>query len=164
MNAENGDVMSQLEALRSQLMSAKKVPLMEDMFVINKTEVMDILDDIRANFPTEIASAKNVLRTRDEFIANAKIEAEKLKAQAKDEIARLVEQQEIVRASKERARQIADSTRKKVDEMIHEAERQAAEIKKAARENTEESYRRIDAALTRAHDEVRQAWQTFRNN
>jgi ElaB/YqjD/DUF883 family membrane-anchored ribosome-binding protein len=144
--------------------NTKKVPLMEDLFLINKTEAMDILDDIRANFPTEIASARNIIRTRDEYIANAKIEAEKLKAHAKDEIARLVEQEQVVKSSKDRARQIAEATRKKVDEMIREAERQAAEIRKSARENTDESFRKIDAALSKAHDDVRQAWQNFRNS
>ena len=161
---EGGDVMSRIEQLRQQITSAKKVPLMEDMYIINKTEVLDLLDDIRANFPTEIASARNVVRNRDEYIANARLEAEKLKSMAKEEISRLVEQQEIVRQSRERARQIAETTRNKVSETLNEAKRQAEEIKKAAREATEESFRRMDAAISQAREEVRQAWQTFRIN
>ena len=55
---------------------AKNMPLSSDKCVLERDRALDLIDDIRAQFPVELGEAKKLVASRNDYIAAAKREAE----------------------------------------------------------------------------------------
>ena len=140
-----------LRLLHGMINEAVGVPLGAGKCVIDRDKALDILDEIKGQFPTEIAEAKRLLDARADFINNAKREAEAIKKAAEDEARRLVDQQEIIKAS-----------RVKSNEMLAYAESSSTELRRAANEYVDDAMHRTEDALSTALDEIKRSRQRFR--
>ena len=140
-----------LNMLHAMIDEAWGPPLGGGKCVVDRERALDILDEIRGQFPTEIAEAKRLLNARAEFITNAKREADDIKRTAEEQARRLIDEQEIIRVS-----------RSKSNEMLTHAETSATEIKRVANEYVDDSMMRTEEALTAALEEIRQSRQRFR--
>jgi len=140
-----------LNMLHGMITEAVGVPLGAGKCVVDRDKALDILDEIRGQFPTEIAEAKRLLDARADFINNAKREAEAIKKAAEDEARRLVDQQEIIKAS-----------RVKSNEMLAYAESSSTELRRAANEYVDDAMHRTEDALSTALDEIKRSRQRFR--
>jgi cell division septum initiation protein DivIVA len=141
-----------IEMLYNMVSDAWGLPLGAEKCVIERDKVLDLLDEIKAQLPTELAEAKRLVNARAEFIANAKKEADTIKKAAEEHARRLVEEQAILKTAKAKA-----------NEIISIAESKAAELKKAANEYADDALRRTESAIAEALDEVRQSRVRFRS-
>jgi cell division septum initiation protein DivIVA len=141
-----------IEMLYNMVSDAWGLPLGAEKCVIERDKVLDLLDEIKAQLPTELAEAKRLVSARAEFIANAKKEADTIKKAAEEHARRLVEEQAIVRTAKTKG-----------NEIISVAETKSAELKKAANEYADDALRRTESAIAEALDEVRQSRIRFRS-
>ena len=57
-----------LEMLYETIREARGFPLVAEKCVIERDKALDLLDEIRAKFPTELAEAKRLVDARTEFI------------------------------------------------------------------------------------------------
>ena len=87
MSTEVDEVLDRLSALVEQ---ARAVP-MSASCVVNRDEVLTLLDDARATLPSALARAERVLRERQSLLAGAEEQADDVVAQAHAEQARLLE-------------------------------------------------------------------------
>ena len=140
-----------LNMLHAMITEAWGVPLGAEKCVIDRDKALDILDEIRGQFPTEIAEAKRLLDARQDFINNAKREADVIKRNAEEQARQLVDDQEIIRVS-----------RKKSNEMLTHAEASSNELRRVANEYVDDSMQRTEDALAVALDEIRQSRARFR--
>ena len=62
------------------------LPLGAEKCVIERDKVLDIIDEIKAQFPQELAEAKRLVSARDEFISSAKREAEAMRKSAEEQM------------------------------------------------------------------------------
>ena len=76
--ANNNDVIELLDILYGMVTEAWGVPLGNDKCIIEREKAIDIISEIKANLPSSIAEAQRLVSARDEFIGNAKREAEAL--------------------------------------------------------------------------------------
>ena len=103
------DVVENIEAAIAMIEEARSVPLSASC-VINRSEMLQILDKIKASFPNDLARAIAIQREKDSIIENAHTQSDAIIQQARDEVSRLVEQTTIVSsARKEAARILADA-------------------------------------------------------
>ena len=70
------DVLVLIDKLDDQIHNAKPVPL-TDQVRVDKEEIYDILDQMRATIPEEIKQARWIVKERQEMLAEAKREAER---------------------------------------------------------------------------------------
>ena len=70
------DVIELLDTLYSMISEAWGVPLGNDKCIIEREKALDIINEIKASMPSALAEAKRLVAARDEFIGNAKKEAE----------------------------------------------------------------------------------------
>ena len=140
-----------LDMLHSMISEAWGLPLGAEKCVIERDKALDLLDEIRASFPTEIAEAKRLLDARADFINNAKREAEAIRHTAEERARQLIDEQEIIRISRERSR-----------EMLSVAETSSSELRRAANEYVDDAMKRTEEALASALDELRQSRAKFR--
>ncbi len=121
------DVLVLIEKLDDVIHDARGVPFSGDVKV-NKEEMYDLLDQMRATIPEEIKQARWIVKERQEMLAEAKREAERIVSEAKDKQAQLVSQEEIVRQAERLAEDIVEEARAREREIRLGAEDYADEI------------------------------------
>lgn len=104
------DVIENIEAAIAAVEEARSVPLSASC-VIHRGEMLDLLENVKASFPNDLAKAITILRQQSEILEDANLQADSIIGQARDEVARLVEQTAIVTAAKKESQRIlADAT------------------------------------------------------
>lgn len=151
-NESTQEVTELLEMLYNTITDAWAVPLGKDKCMVHRENTLNLIDDIRAQLPLELAEARRLLTARDEFIANAKREAESIRKAAETESRRLVEEQEIVRAAKDRA-----------NEILNTAEGKTRELVRVTNDYVDDALRRTEEAISAALSEVKESRSRFRN-
>lgn len=145
------EVMSLIEMLSAMISEAWGVPLGNDKCIVEREKVLAVVNEIKAQLPVELAEAKRLMSARDEFIGNAKREAESVRRLAEEKARALVDEQEIVRVSKARA-----------NELVTTAENKSRELRRVANEYVDDAMRRTEEAVGAALDEIRQSRGRFR--
>ncbi len=145
-------VMDMIEALYTSVSEAWGVPLGNDKCIVEREVMLNTLNDIKAALPVELAEAKRLVSARDEFIGNAKREAESIRKNAEDSARSMLEKQEIVRAAK------AQSA-----EMVANAEYKSKELRRVASEYVDDILRRTEETVAEALKAVNQSRVSFRS-
>ncbi len=146
------DVQELIDMLYNMITEAWGLPLGAEKCVIERDKVLDLLDEIKAQLPTELAEAKRLVTSRAEYISNAKREAESMRKVAEQRARQMVDQEEIVRAAKQRA-----------NEIIAAAEAKSNELKRVANDYADDALRRTEEAISEALNEVHTSRSRFRS-
>lgn len=150
---ENNDVMDLLDSLFTMVSEAWGVPLGNDKCIIEREKALKLISEIKAALPTSISEAKRLVAARDEFIGNAKREAEAMRKSAEEKARMLVDEQEITRVA-----------RAKSSEMISAAENKTAELRKMAADYVDDLMRQTEESLTASLDSIKTTRSSFRGN
>ena len=144
------NVQELLEMLYTMISGAWSVPLGAGKCVIERDKVLDVLDELKAQFPSELAEARRLTAARNEYIANTKRDAEAIKKAASDRADQMVEQEEIVRVARQRSNSI-----------MSDAAARSNELRRVANEYADDALRRTEEAIAAALNEVRQSRSRF---
>lgn len=150
---ENNDVMELLDDLFNMVSEAWGVPLGNDKCIIERDKALRLISDIKASLPSSISEAKRLVAARDEFIGNAKREAEAMRKSAEEKSRLLVDEQEVTRIARARSA-----------EMISEAEAKSAELRKVAGDYVDDLMRRTEESLSDSLNTIRSARSSFRGS
>ena len=99
------DVIENIEAAIAAVEEARSVPLSASC-VIHRGEMLELLENMKASYPNDLAKAITILRQQSEILEDANLQAESIISQARDEVSRLVEQTAIVSAAKKESQRI----------------------------------------------------------
>ena len=91
-------VHERLDELTDMITSARAMP-MSASCIVNRGEVLDILEDMRGSLPAEIREADALLDDRERVLADADAEAERILEQARAEAAALVTEEWVYAAA-----------------------------------------------------------------
>jgi DNA anti-recombination protein RmuC len=119
--------------------------------VIERDRALDLIDDIRGQFPMELAEARKMMANRAELVASAKREAESIRKSAEDKARMMLAEDGITLQAKQRA-----------NEMLQTAEERSRELKRSANEYCEDALRRTEEAVAEAYDEIKKSRARFR--
>ena len=148
---EEKDVQRLLDMLYGMVDEAKSAAFSSDKCVISRDEALDLLDEIRAKLPLELKKAQALIRARDEFVASAKKDVEKMLRQAELDAKVIVSESETLQMA-----------RQKSAEIIRRAEERSKELYQVANTYTEDALRRTEEAIQAALDEVKESRVRFR--
>jgi cell division septum initiation protein DivIVA len=90
------DAYGKLDEIIAMIESARSMP-MSASAMVNRGEVLAMLDDLRAALPDDLDSAARVLQRRDEVIDEGRAEASRIIDNAHEERLRLVEETDVYR-------------------------------------------------------------------
>lgn len=121
------DVLVLIDKLDDLVHNAKQVPL-TDQVRVDREEIFDILDQMRATIPEEIKQARWIVKERQEMLAEAKREAERIIKEGKEQQVELVAETEVVKLAEREADDIIDEARVREREIRLGAEDYADEI------------------------------------
>jgi cell division septum initiation protein DivIVA len=99
------DVVENIEAAIAIVEEARSVPLSASC-VINRSELLQLLDQIKVSFPSDFAKAISIQREKASILEQAHIQADAVIQQARDEVSRLIEQTAIVSSARKEAAKI----------------------------------------------------------
>ncbi len=121
------DVLVLIDKLDDVIHNARSVPL-TDSVMIDREEIYDILDQMRSTIPEEIKQARWIVKERQDMLAEAKQEAERLLHDAQQRAEQLAAETEIVRLAEHNAQQIMEDARDREREVRLGAEDYADDV------------------------------------
>jgi vacuolar-type H+-ATPase subunit H len=115
------DAQAKLDRITEMVESAKSMPLSASVLV-NKSEMLALLDELRAGLPDELREAQWVIKDREDVIDAGRKEAERIVADARTEATRLVSRTEIVQSATKEAERLLDEAKETARQMRLDAE------------------------------------------
>ena len=146
------DVTRLIDMLYERIEDAKSPALKPNMSMVDRDEMLDMLDELRSALPVELKRAQELLAAREKFVDDAKREVDRMMRQAELDAKTKVSDSEVLYAAKEKARQI-----------IARAEDRSRQLYQAANEYAEDALARTEEAVQAALDEVKQSRVRFRS-
>ena len=105
-----------LRELEEMIEKAPSLP-MSSKVRVDANEVLDVIRDIRDHLPGEIDQARAVVADRNQILADARRQSEKIIRAAEEKARIMVNQSEITRQAQIQARDLTEQTQKKCREL-----------------------------------------------
>jgi len=115
------DLEGLLLRVREVIETSRAMPMSASVLV-NREEVIELLDDAIDQLPEELRRARWLLKEREEFLAQARREADDLIEAARVQAERMVERTEVVREARRHSQAIVDAADSESRQLKHEAE------------------------------------------
>jgi len=100
---------------------ARPMPLSSSV-MINRDEVVELLEEALDRMPDELRAARWLLKEREEFLAKVRREGDDILDQARARAERMVQRTEVVKAAETRARQVVEKAEDQARRMRLECE------------------------------------------
>ena len=121
------DVLTLIDRLHDLVHDAKHVPLSSEVRV-DKEQLSDLLDEMRATIPEVLKEARWIVKERQELLAAAEREAERILSEAHERQTQLVVEHDLMRQAELASEDIIDDARAEEREIRLGAEDYADEI------------------------------------
>jgi vacuolar-type H+-ATPase subunit H len=119
--------------------------------IVNRTDVLTLLDEVREMLPSELREAQFVIKDRDEVIDEGQRRAERMLADAEAERDRLVSETEVVRQAEREADRVIDDANEQARRMQIEVD----DYVDAKLANFEVVLHKVLTAVERGRDKLR---------
>ena len=138
-------------ALYDLVQDARSMPLAADKCILERDRVLDMLDEIIAQLPSELKQSRTIVESRNELISQARREAEMIMRQAQDQAKQMVPKEAIYVEAKRRAEELVGQTQDRINA-----------LKKASNDYMDESLRQTEEVIAEALANVRDTRMKFR--
>ncbi len=133
-------IMNEIEEI---IDSCKTIPIW-GRGIIDKDEILDLIQDMRNKFPEEMKQAKWVKEERHRIISDAQKEAAAMIKATEEKIAAMVNEHDITQQAYAKANQIVDS-----------AQQNSREIRLGANQYADDVLRALEEELIKTADAIR---------
>jgi cell division septum initiation protein DivIVA len=110
-----------LDELSDLVSSARAMPMSASVLV-NKAEVLDLIESARVVLPSQISQADELIADADAVLDRARREAAKILEKARARGTQLVSEEAVVAAAQQRAEEIEAAARAEADRLSREAD------------------------------------------
>lgn len=138
-------------ALYDMVQDARSMPLSADKCILERDKVLDMLDEIIAQLPSELKQARTIVESRNELVSQARREADNVLKEAQAKVDQLVTKEAIYVEAKKRSEELVSQTQNRINQ-----------LRKAANEYMDESLRQTEEVISNALNEVRDTRMKFR--
>jgi len=138
-------------ALYDMVQDARSMPLAADKCILERDRVLDMLDEIIAQLPSELKQSRTIVESRNELISQARREADSILRDAQEKVKQMVTREAIYAEAKKRSEELVGQTQNRINQ-----------LRKAGNEYMDESLRQTEEAISKALAEVRDTRMKFR--
>jgi cell division septum initiation protein DivIVA len=131
------DVQKKLDEIAATVAHARSMP-MSASCVVNRAELLSMLDEVAAALPDSLSQAQALLGDREQMVGEARAEAQRIIESAHAERGSLVSDTQVARQSQDEAERI-----------VAEARREAAEIRAEADDYVDSKLANFEVVLTK---------------
>lgn len=115
------DVQNKLDEITAMVSGARAMP-MSASCVVNRAELLSMLEELRAELPGSLAQAQELIGDREQMVAQARQEADRIIEGAHAERGSLIADTEVARRSQAEADRILAEARQEAEEVRAEAD------------------------------------------
>jgi vacuolar-type H+-ATPase subunit H len=141
------DILYLLDQLEEVLGAGSRVPL-TSRTLVDEQEILDILDQIRVSVPDELKAARRLTQDRDQIIADAHAEAERIVQEAETEAVERVSQHNLVRVAEGRAADIEERAMLQAADIRRDADAYAYKVLQKLRDQIGQVAQTVDRGLS----------------
>jgi F0F1-type ATP synthase membrane subunit b/b' len=145
------DILVLIDKLDDLVHNAKGVP-MTDQVRIDRDEIYDVLDQMRATIPEELKRARWIVKERQDMLAEANRESDRIIGEAREQAMQLASQTEIVRLAEKQAQDIIEEAKRQARETRLEMEDWADSILSTLEVNLEKFLGAVKRGRERLHE------------
>lgn len=138
------ELLELLDQIEEIIESGTNVPFTGGKCLVNRDEVLEILQEIRLRLPEDMKHAKRIVEEKERILAEAQQEAENIINNAESRIAALVDEHEITKKAYEQAEVI-----------ISNAKKNAREIRLGTREYADSILSKVEDILEETLDVIK---------
>jgi cell division septum initiation protein DivIVA len=140
------DILYLLDQLEEVLGTGSKLPF-TSRTLVDEQEVLDILDQIRMSIPEELKAARRLSQERDQVLADARAEAERMLREADEHAAGRISEHALVRTAEARASEIEERAMRQAEQVREEAEAYAYRVLERLREQINQVGQTVERGL-----------------
>jgi len=118
--AQLTSVLDQLDQLEEIVLDGTRVPFSGGRLV-NEQDAIEMMDAVRDALPPQLAKAEELVRQKEEFIAQARQQAEEILSQARQQREQLINAQAIRQEAERQGAELREQTRQQCEQMIGQA-------------------------------------------
>jgi vacuolar-type H+-ATPase subunit H len=139
------DITARLNQLDELVRDAKAMPLSASVLV-NRDEVLELVASMQESLPDEIKQARWIVKDREDLLAKAKADGERIVSNAHDEQLKMAKQEQIVARAHQEAERI-----------LAEAEEQSRTMRREAEGYVDAKLAQFEIALRRILEDAQSA-------
>ena len=145
-----------LDEMESLLRDGKKMPFASSKTMVDVIPFLDCMDRIRAVLPDELEEARKVIKERERIYNEACAQADQYVEYSRSEVARIVDDSEIVRATQERAEMIIGEHESVAASLLATSQAEADQLMNQADEYAERLFNHMEMVLQRGLESLAQ--------
>jgi F0F1-type ATP synthase membrane subunit b/b' len=111
-----------IEQILNEIAEARSVPLSRDGALVNRQEMINLLNELKKKLPEDILQANHLLDNKEAVIEEGRMAGQVLIEQARAEANRLISQTEIVQSATQRAQEILQQVDQELNSMRNETD------------------------------------------
>ena len=101
-------------ALYDLVQDARSMPLAADKCILERDRVLDMLDEVIAQLPSELKQSRTIVESRNELISQARREAETILRQAQEQAKQMLTKEQIYIEAKNRSEEMIAQTQERI--------------------------------------------------
>jgi cell division septum initiation protein DivIVA len=141
------DILYLLDQLEEVLGGGSRLPL-TSRTLVDEQEILDILDQIRVSIPDELKAARRLTQDRDQVLADARAEAERILSDAEAQVAERVAEHHVARIAEQRAADVQNRALQQAEDIRREADAYAYQVLQKLREQVGQVAQTVDRGMT----------------
>ena len=141
------DILYLLDQLEEVLGGGSRLPL-TSRTLVDEQEILDILDQIRVSIPDELKAARRLTQERDQLLADAHAEAERILSEADALVAERVAEHNVAHVAEQRAADIQDRALQQAEDVRREADAYAYKVLQKLREQIRQVAQTVDRGMS----------------
>lgn len=146
------DIVEMIDQIEIFIENCKYQPLSQTKIIVQKDEMLAMLDELKLKLPTEIERCKKIMRNKDAILADARTRSDAIISESVNEANRLVDQHQVTELANIRANEIVELARHEAQQILTEASDQANEIRLGAMYYTRDKLGEMKDIFDRVHE------------
>jgi len=141
------DILYLLDQLEEVLGGGSRLPL-TSRTLVDEQEILDILDQIRVSIPDELKAARRLTQERDQVVADAHAEANRILGDADAQAIERVAEHSLVRIAEMRAADIEERAMRQAADIRREADAYAYRVLQKLRDQVGQVAQTVDRGMS----------------
>jgi cell division septum initiation protein DivIVA len=141
------DILYLLDQLEEVLGGGSRLPL-TSRTLVDEQEILDILDQIRVSIPDELKAARRLTQERDQVVADAHAEADRILRDADAQAIERVGEHSLVRTAEMRAADIEERALRQAADIRREADAYAYRVLQKLRDQVGQVAQTVDRGMS----------------
>lgn len=153
-----------IEEIEEYIDSCKPQAFSSSKIIVNKEEMEELLNELRAKTPKEIERYQKIISNKEAILADAQTKADSIIAKAQVKTDELVSEHQIMQQAYAQANEVVMSATKQAQDILDNATNDANNIRMGAVQYTDDILKNLEAAISGAIQDAKARHDAYINS